>query len=372
MKKTILFTLALCVSTLAMSTDDDVASGLRNLKTIVPQNSNSYTISKVQSLLRAKKDTERMIGRSAIFFPIFDQLLESYELPADLKYITCLETELNPRMVMSSGAAGIWQLMTDVKEEFGLRTDAVLDERYDLKRGTEAALKDLKRMYKNYGDWELTLAGYNSGAGRLGAAMKKARSKDFSKIKKFLSIETQQYVDKFIAFTYVMRNYKQHGLKPILPTLDKQSIVGVTVRNYVSLESVATVTGLSIDLIKEMNPQFGENYVPATDRGCNVYIPRRVRAALEDYVSQADGNSNVINNFAPIVIDENLPILENESNYYKTTYTVGEKETFETVTQLLDVGKHNILLWNNLNVDAVLTKGQEITLYLPRVIARRI
>lgn len=372
MKKTTLFVLALCMSTLAMAADDDVASGLRNLKTIVPQSSNSFITSKVQALLRAKKDTERMIGRSAIYFPIFDQMLEAYDLPADLKYITCLETELHPKMVMSSGATGIWQLMADVKEEFGLRTDGVLDERYDLKRGTEAALKDLKRMYKNYGDWELVLAGYNSGAGRLGAAMKKGRSKDFNKIKKYLSVETQQYVDKFIAFTYVMKNYKHHGLKPILPGLDEQSIISVTVRNFVSLQSVASVTGLSIDLIKEMNLQFGEGYVPATEKGCNVFVPRRVRAALEDYISQTDGNSNVINNFAPIVIDDNLPVLENESNYYKTTYTVGDKETFETVTQLLDVSKYNIVLWNNLNDDAVLTKGQEITLYLPRVIARRI
>ncbi len=373
MKKTILFTLALCVSTMAMSADDDIASGLRNIKTIVPQTTNSFIASKVATLLRSKKDTEKMIGRSSIYFPIFDQMLEAYELPADLKYITCLETELDTRMVMgTSGATGIWQLMSDVREEFGLRTDGVLDERFDLKRSSEAALKDLKRMYKNYGDWELALAGYNCGAGRLGAAMKKSRSKDFSKMKKYLSTETQQYVDKFVAFTYVMKNYKHHGLKPILPSLDKQCIAAVIVRNYLSLESVASVTGVSIDFIKELNPQFKENYVPATDNGCNVYVPRRVRAALEDYVSQPDGGTSAVKNFAPIVIDDNLPVLEEESNYYKTSYTVGENENFETISQLLDVGKYNIVLWNNLSNDVVLTKGQELTLYLPRVIAHRI
>ena len=342
MKKTILLVLALGLSTLGISSDDDIASGLRNLKTIVPQKTNAFIISKVQTLLRSKKDTEKMIGRSSIYFPVFDQLLENYDLPTDLKYITCLETELNTRLVMSSGATGIWQLMPDVREEFGLRIDGVLDERYDLKRSTEAALKDLKRMFKNYGDWELALAGYNSGAGRLGAAMKKARSKDFSKCKKFLSVETQQYVDKFIAFTYVMKNFKQLGLKPILPTLDKQSLTAVNVHNNVSLESVATVTGLSLDLIKELNPQFGKGYVPATESGCNVFVPRRVRGALEDYVSQPDGGSNAINKFAPIVIDENLPILEDEKDYYKTTYTVGENENFETISKLLDISKYNI------------------------------
>ena len=134
---------------------------LRTMDCIVPVKADAAVIKRIQSFLNGRKDTEKLIGRSATFFPIFDQYLKEYELPADLKYITCLETELNNKTVSSSGAIGIWQLMPDVKEEFGLRIDGTLDERLDLYRATEAALKDLKRMYKAYGDWELALAGYN-------------------------------------------------------------------------------------------------------------------------------------------------------------------------------------------------------------------
>jgi membrane-bound lytic murein transglycosylase D len=254
MKKTILLvTCCLIAATTILASDDEVEARLRHMDCIVSIKSDASVISRIQSLLHGRKETEKMIGRSSTYFPIFDQYLKEYNLPSDLKYITCLETELDNKTISSSGAKGIWQLMPDVREEFGLRIDGALDERLDIYRGTEAALKDLKRMFKAYSNWELALAGYNCGVGRLADAMKKAKSKDFDRVKAFLPKQTQEYIAKFIAFTYLMKNYRFHGLKVNLPLLDAQMVGSVKVFNYLSLSTVASITGVSYEMIKELN-----------------------------------------------------------------------------------------------------------------------
>jgi membrane-bound lytic murein transglycosylase D len=370
MKK--IFTLIVCLfSATIMLADEDLEERLRSMDCIVSVKTDASLVKRIQTLLKARKDTEKMIGRSAMYFPIFDKYIKEYELPADLKYITCLETELDNKVISSAGAKGVWQLMSDVQEEFGLQISSVLDERLDLCRGTEAALKDFKRMYKAYGDWQLTLAGYNCGVGRLGAAMKKAKSKEWERVKPFLPQQTQEYIDKFIAFTYVMKNYRSHNLSPILPHLDKQAIGAVKVFKFLSLSTVANVTGISYDLVKELNSQFGEEYVPDSEKGYNVIVPRRVMGALQDYISNTDVPNPQLINFSPMVVDENLPKLEDEPNYFKTTYMVGEGETLENLAELFNVGVYNIMLWNQLESPYV-GKGVELKLFLPRVVPKRV
>lgn len=370
MKKNFTLVVCLFVAHILFATEE-MEVRLRSMECIVPVKTDASVTKRIRNFFNDRKDTERLIGRSATFFPIFDQYLKEYDLPADLKYITCLETELNNRTVSSSGATGIWQLMPDVKEEFGLRIDGTLDERLDLGRATEAALKDLKRMYKAYGDWELVLAGYNCGAGRLGTAMKRAKSKEWERVKPFLPQQTQEYISKFIAFTYLMKNYQYHNLKPSLPSLDKQAISAVKVYKYLSLNTVANVTGISYDLIKELNMQFGEDYVPENQAGSHVVVPRRVVGALQDYISNSENTQQPLLSFTPMVVDENLPQLDDEPNYFKTSYTVGESETLESLAELFNIGVYNIMLWNHLETPFV-AKGVELKLYLPRVVPKRV
>jgi membrane-bound lytic murein transglycosylase D len=372
MKKFLLSALTLAIGTSLFATaETEVEARLQAMSCIVPVKIEEKVTKRIKSLLHDRKDTEKLIGRSASFFPIFDQQLKELGLPSDLKYITCLETELNNKCVSSANARGIWQLMTDVQEEFGLRIDATVDERLDLCRGTEAALKDFKRMFKAYENWELTLAGYNCGVGRLGQAMKRAKSKDFDRVKKFLPQETQDYIPKFIAFTYVMKNYRSHDLKASLPSLDLQCLGAVKTYNFVSLSTVANITDLPYEFIMELNPQYTEGYVPENPKGHNIILPRRVMGALQDYVSNPDAQQQGSATFAAMVVDANLPQLEGEPSYFPTTYTVGEGETLESLAELFNVNTYNIMLWNHLESSTV-AKGKELTLYLPRVVPKRV
>lgn len=372
MKKIILTALALAFgSSVFAAAETEVEARLQAMSCIVPVKIEESVTKRIKSLLRAKKDTEKLIGRSASFFPIFDQRLKELGLPADLKYITCLETELNNKTVSTANARGIWQLMNDVTEEFGLRIDATIDERLDLVRGTEAALKDLKRMFKAYENWELALAGYNCGVGRLGQAMKRAKSKDFDRVKKFLPQQTQDYIPKFIAYSYVMKNYRAHDMKASLPSLDLQCIGAVKTYSYVSLTTVANITGLPYEFIRELNAQYAEGYVPENPAGHNIIVPRRVMGALQDYVSNPDAQQQANLSFAPMVIDVNLPEMDGEPSYFTTTYTVGEGETLESLADVFNINAYNIMLWNNMTT-ADVAKGKELTLYLPRVVPKRV
>lgn len=369
MKRTALLIVGLLAATL-LTAEDEVESRLRNMECIVPIRTDASVINRIQTLLRGRKDTEKMIGRSASFFPIFEHYLKEYDLPSDLKYITCLETELNNKTISYAGAKGIWQLMPDVKEEFGLRIDKELDERLDLNRGTEAALKDLKRLYKIYGDWELVLAGYNCGAGRLGKAMKRARSKDFNRVKVFLPKQTQEYISKFIAFTYLMKNYRSHGLEPQLPSLDEQTLGSIKVYNCLSLAAIANVTSLPYTLVKSLNPQYREEYVPTSNEGCNIILPRRVISIVEDFIKNPDSNQLSAQDFVPVMTDESLSQLENDPDYFQTSYIIAEDENLETIAQIFNTDVYNIMLWNSLEL-AQVSKGQELILYLPRIIPKR-
>lgn len=369
-KYLLLFLVSIAFSKSLFSADIDWNSQYNNFSTIVTTPSDESVKKRIIALLRAKHDTEKLLGRTAIYFSYFNQILHDLNLPSDLKYIACLESELMPESSSTAGAIGVWQLMTDVKSEFGLRIDADLDERQDKIRGTEAALKDMKRMFENYNSWELVLAGYNCGSGRLGAAMKKAHSKDFNKIKKYLPTETQQYISKFIAFSFVMKNYRQLGLTPELPPLDAQSLIHTKISHTMSFDKLAEITGINTKDLKIFNPQFGKGYIPYCEKGCNVYLPRRVMSAFNEYIAAAKDSTNSDFRTKAQVIDENLPQIEGNPNYFKTTYTVSDGETLETLAQVLDVNKYSVMLWNNLHEDN-LEIGTELVIYLPRIVVKR-
>ena len=372
MKKTVLLFLSFFAVTNLLSADEiEVEPRLRKMDCIVPVSTDESVTKRIKSLLRGRNDTEKMIGRSATYFPIFDKYLREYDLPSDLKYITCLETELNNKTVSSAGATGIWQLMNDVRQEFGLRIDGQVDERLDIARATEAALKDLKRLFKANNSWEMALAGYNCGAGRLGQAIKRAKSNDFEKVKKFLPEQTQNYIPKFIAFTYIMKNYREHGLHPQLPSLDVQCISSEKVYQSLSLQTVAKITGVTYELIKELNKQFGDGFVPENTTGYNVFVPQRVMGALHDYVSNPDMQRESNLNFQPIAVDETLPHLESDPNYFQTSYFLGEDETLDSAAELFNIGTYNIMIWNALSTPKV-PKGTELMLYLPRVVPKKV
>ena len=146
-----------------------------------------------------RKNLYKIERRSSSPFMIIDSVLKRYGLPAQLKYLAVVESELQTRAVSKVGAAGPWQLMPATARILGLKINSRHDERKDYYKSTRAAARYLKDLHEEFGDWLLVFAAYNSGEGAVNAAIKQSGSKNFWMLRPYLPEETREYVDKYIA-----------------------------------------------------------------------------------------------------------------------------------------------------------------------------
>ncbi|HFC00492.1 MAG TPA: hypothetical protein ENJ53_06770 [Phaeodactylibacter sp.] len=217
--------------------------------------------------------TELLLGRQAIYFPIFEKYITEFNLPKELKNLPVIESSLNPKAASKVGAKGLWQLMPSTARIYGLVIDDYVDERCDPVKSTIAGLSYLKDLYAKYGEWKLVLAAYNCGPSRVNKAMKKAGQSNFEEIKKYLPKETRNYVAKFIATSYVTENYFFHDLRPIYPEYTLQFCKVITVHKRISLKEIARQSGMDLKIIQKLNPSYRKGIVPPSATGNFIIIP---------------------------------------------------------------------------------------------------
>lgn len=249
--------------------DPEVIRRLENMQTIVNVRINEDVLDMVSFYTdRNKRDSERILSRAALYFPTIEQALRERELPDELKYISVIESSLNPVAESHQGATGMWQFMKGTAELFNLNMDKHIDERKDIVKSTEKALDYLKYLYESYGDWALALAAYNCGTARLNGAIKKSnRSTDYWTILRHLPRETQKYVPKFIAVSYLMNYYYLHDIRPSELPEDIVYTSSVKVFEKVDFKKLSKDLELELDLIRYLNPIFKKDQIPATDEG---------------------------------------------------------------------------------------------------------
>ncbi len=308
-----------------------------------------------------KRDrTEKMLGRTTIYFPLFDKYLEEAQLPGDLKYLSIVESALDPTARSRSGAVGLWQFMPPTGKDYGLRINSTVDERRDPNKATKAALKYLSKLYNRYGNWELALAAYNGGPGRVNRAVKRGRSKNFWRIKKYLPQETRNYVPAFIAATYIMNYYEMHNLVPNYPEPDLQSTRSEVIYDRLSFYDLENITGTPMYLIKKLNPSFKRNYVPSSRRGNWVILPEQYMPALLNHLGRPD-------TFVKKMVSVPIPApVENwEENYFRTSHVVQANDQIQDIASNYGCSIQNLQLWNGFRHE-YLREGQELTIYVPK------
>lgn len=217
--------------------------------------------------------TELLLGRQTTFLPIFEKYIEEFQLPRELKNLPIIESSLNPNAESQVGAKGLWQFMPSTGRMYGLSINDYVDERCDPVKSTIAGLSYLKDLYARYGDWKLAIASYNCGPGRVDKAIQRADKSSFEGIKKYLPKETQAYVAKFIATSYVMDNYFFHDLRPIYPEYTLQFVKVVKVHKRTTLKKIAKQTGMSLDIIQKLNPSYRKGIIPPSADGNFIIIP---------------------------------------------------------------------------------------------------
>jgi membrane-bound lytic murein transglycosylase D len=233
-------------------------------------------------LTYGKKDTEAMLGRAAILFPVFEHYLDLHGLPQQLKFLPIIESSLFSYAVSTKGAAGLWQLMPLTAQSYGLVIENYLDERRDPYKSTETAVKYLKRLYRRFGSWELALAAYNCGPTKVSRAVKARKSSDYWKIRGALPYETQAYVSRFLAASYVGTFYQLHDLTPTLPGPFEMQAMAAKIYRPVSLPYVSFITGVDIPTLRQLNPAFLSDFVPAQRQGVYLALPRSAWYAYLD------------------------------------------------------------------------------------------
>lgn len=307
---------------------------------------------------------ERILGHQLMYFPIFEAYLDKYRLPEELKYLPVVESGLLPKALSRAGARGLWQFMPPTGEYFGLTINEHIDERCDPHAATEAAMKYLARLYERFHDWELAIAAYNSGGGRVSRAMKRARSTDFWQVKAYLPRETANYVPAFIAATYLMQYYKAHDLQPQYPSLDAQLTDRILVRHRLSFYEIAQVTELPLNLIEQLNPAYEKLYIPANQRGLPLVLPRRVLPQLRAYLQELQKNEQIRKDIYHKPVFESVPQEELNQAYVPLPFVLGPDQTLEQLAVGLECSVQQLLAWNDLTPEQV-RPGMEILAYRP-------
>lgn len=214
-----------------------------------------------------------MLGASNFYMPIFEQALETYSLPLELKYLPVIESGLNPKAVSRVGATGLWQFMLATAKNYGLEINSLLDERCDPIKSSYAAANYLSDLYRIFGDWNLVIAAYNCGPDKLTQAIHRAGgSKDYWKIYPYLPRETRGYVPAFIAANYIMNYYCEHNICPMTTDLPAKTDT-ILVSRDVHFKQIAQVLNVDEELVRSLNPQYRKDIVIGYTKPSTLRLP---------------------------------------------------------------------------------------------------
>lgn len=232
--------------------------------------------------VRKRNFSGRILGLTKIYFPLFEEVLLKLDVPLELKNLAIIESALNPSAVSRVGATGLWQFMYPTGKMYGLEVNSFIDERRDPVKSTYAAANYLKDLHKIYNDWELALAAYNCGPGNVNKAIRRSGGKkNFWEIYDFLPKETRGYVPAFIAATYTMHYYNEHGIVAIEPDFPLATDT-VMIHKEIHLQQIATVLGIPLETIQKLNPQYRRDIIPAVNTAFPLILPIQQSLAFDE------------------------------------------------------------------------------------------
>lgn len=306
-----------------------------------------------------KAEMARIIGLSDRYFPIFDAALDRYDLPLELKYLTIIESGLNPLAVSPSGAVGLWQFLLNTSRLFDLEVTSYIDERRDPYRSTESACRYLQYLYNTFHDWHLVMASYNGGPGEVRKAIERCGGEtDYWKLRPYLSEQSRNYVPAFIAAYYLMHFHAQHGIVPEPPALDYSKLDTLHIRYAVSFDQIASCIGLPVSQIRLLNPVYRRDYIPERKPWSVLVLPAD---KVELYLRQ---ETNILGYSRPPA-DYNLMVQQSGNTAGKTRiiHVVRPGEYTHKIAMQYNCTLENIRVWNDLESFEV-RAGQELVIWV--------
>lgn len=220
-----------------------------------------------------RRNVAYMLGAQNFYMPVFEEALEAYDLPLELKYLPVIESGLDPTARSRAGAVGLWQFMLSTARRYNLKVNSLVDERRDIVKSSYAAAHYLSDLYKIYNDWNLVIAAYNCGPDKINKAIRRAHGeRDYWKIYPRLPQETRGYVPAFIAANYVMNYYCEHNICPMVTQLPAKTDT-VMINRDVHFEQIAQVLQIPVSQIQELNPQYRKNIINGSSKPTDLRLP---------------------------------------------------------------------------------------------------
>ncbi len=200
---------------------------------------------------KGKRNFAEILRRSGKFLPEIEEILRSEGVPPEIAYLPLIESGFNPRAVSRKNAVGLWQFIRPTGLKYGLKINYWVDERMDVEKSTLAAASYLKKMHKEFGSWELALAGYNCGEKRVSRAIRRTGSTDFWTLSRKLPRETRNYLPKFNAALIIAKNPGKYGFRVAEAEKDYET---VSVPPRKSLAEIANLLDMGYKEISKYNP----------------------------------------------------------------------------------------------------------------------
>ena len=298
---------------------------------------------------RRKQGLGTMLGRAPQYFPLFEEILDREGLPLELKYLTVVESGLNPEARSHAGARGLWQFMYYTAKAEGLRIDSYIDERKDPRRSTEAACKHLNRLYDRYDDWYLALAAYNSGSGNVNKAIRRSGKKNYWEVRPFLPKETRNYVPNLLAVIYLMEYHAEYGITPKSPLPGYSGIDTILVDGPLRFDQIAEFTPLTEGELAAYNPIFRKKIVPGPGEVWALNLPS---SAIPTFIANEDSMKVFKPELTPEIKYEPEPV------YYK----VKSGDVLGIIAQRYGVSVKHLQEWNGLS-GTTIRVGQRLIIH---------
>ncbi|MEI6047833.1 MAG: transglycosylase SLT domain-containing protein [Bacteroidota bacterium] len=308
-----------------------------------------------------------VLGLRDYYFPMIEDIFDSYDLPTELKYMAVIESALNPGIVnRRSGATGLWQFMYSTGRMYGLTINSLVDERKDPIKSTHAAAKYIKDLYKIYNDWILVIAAYNCGPGNVNKAIRRSgNKKDYWEIYYRLPRETRGYIPMYVAAAYAVNFYPEHNIRP-LPLNIPLATDTIMVNKDIHLTQISEVMGIPLGELQALNPQYRTGLVPGSSRPLALNLPMN---HVGDFI---DLNDTIRNYKSDVYLNKATQIADPSHSSYlpadikgktKLFYTVHDGDNLGFISDWYRVSLSDLRYWNNTYRNTIRV-GQKLAVYV--------
>ncbi|MCC8425221.1 lytic transglycosylase domain-containing protein [Mucilaginibacter sp. UR6-11] len=338
---------------------------LDSIQKDVPLDYNEYVQAYIDIYTRHKDEMGHVMGLSKYYFPIYEKIFHESGIPTEIKYLSIVESKLDPNAVSRVGATGPWQFMATTAKIYGLNMDSYIDERRDPIQASYAAAAYLKDAYQEFGDWLLAIASYNCGKSSVERAIEKAGAMDFWSIRQYLPPETRSYVPAFIAMSYVMNYGGKHSIVADNWRFSARTDT-VMVDKMIDLNNVARALSVNISDLALLNPAYKRQIINGTTT-----LPRRL---IIPHTEQRNFTAlyNVLNGLAaPVALQPQVAPAQVVTAAYVPAaksadknpdyHIIKEGETLENIAADYGLDVREIRAWNRMQSNKVIA-GQKLRL----------